>query len=62
MQKYNSECCFLGLACRNINNKSAQNVQVQDTVFISMIMQPKIADERAIDAQLAVVNKAFEVI
>ena len=31
-------------------------------MFISMIMQPKIADVRAIDAQLAVVNKAFEVI
>ena len=61
MQKYNSECCFLVLTHRNINKKSAQKVQVQD-MFISMIMQPKIADERAIDAQLAVVNKAFEVI
>ena len=61
MQKYNSECCFLVLACRNINKKSAQKVQVQD-MFISMIMQPKIADVGAIDAQLAVVNKAFEVI
>ena len=61
MQKYNSEFCFLVLTHRNINKKSAQKVQVQD-MFISMIMQPKIADERAIDAQLAVVNKAFEVI
>ena len=31
-------------------------------MFISTIMQPKIADVGAIDAQLAVVNKAFEVI
>lgn len=61
MQKYNSECCFLVLTHRNINKKSAQKVQVQN-MFISMIMQLKIADVGAIDAQLAVVNKAFEVI
>ena len=52
---------LLVLTHRNINKKSAQKVQVQN-MFISMIMQPKIADVGAIDAQLAVVNKAFEVI